>query len=202
MSQQPFDSIEFGDARIPAAGPAIGAGADVAAKNTDGLQVTCACAAAAGWAEIQSHVYTPFGGSAEPGCRADAVATANVAKRLTAAALLMSFTLWIGYMLLKNIRVRCGCFGRQSEPISWSTVLRNICLVVVAVTGAALTALTDEGFPTVSREFLVTATSLGAATALLVALRETIEFFNLSPRPPERSGPSEGEDLNGVFSRL
>jgi hypothetical protein len=112
---------------------------------------------------------------------------------LAAAALLTSFTLWIGYMLLKDIRVRCGCFSRQSKPIGWNTVLRNVCLILVAAAGASLSALTHESLPAVSKEFLMTATSLAAATALLVGLRETIEFFNLSARPPEPSGLSEGE---------
>jgi len=43
--------------------------------------------------------------------------------------LLVTFSLWIGWLLGNNRRIACGCFGPKSQTISRTTLLRNILLI-------------------------------------------------------------------------
>jgi uncharacterized membrane protein YphA (DoxX/SURF4 family) len=65
---------------------------------------------------------------------------------LLALGMLSAFTVGITVNLTRGNRVECHCFGQLStEPLSWSSVVRNLGLMIVA--GAVLAAGTAQGWP-------------------------------------------------------
>ena len=52
---------------------------------------------------------------------------------LAAALLSIVFTVAVASAVARGVNVSCGCFGGDSSPVSWLTVLRDVALV-----GAAL----------------------------------------------------------------
>lgn len=47
--------------------------------------------------------------------------------------MLVMFTLAIGITLLRNIPIGCGCFHSMEEPMSWTTLVRDLAWLAMAV---------------------------------------------------------------------
>ncbi len=63
-----------------------------------------------------------------------------------ALGMLAAFTVGIAVNLTRGNRVECHCFGQLStEPLSWSSVVRNVALMAVA--GVVLAGGTVQGWP-------------------------------------------------------
>jgi hypothetical protein len=85
-------------------------------------------------------------------------------------ALLGVFTLWMGWVRARRLRVRCGCFGGGGE-VGPRTIVRNLVLLAVALVALGLSGGTVSALPGPSLSMLVTATSLAVVLALLVCGR-------------------------------
>ncbi len=56
---------------------------------------------------------------------------------LAAAGLISAFAVAVGLRVHRGEAVPCGCFGETSpQPVGWDTVLRNVLLVLLALTVA------------------------------------------------------------------
>ena len=91
---------------------------------------------------------------------------------LVATLLLFAiFTLWMGWVRAKRLRVRCGCFGPGGAEVGLRTIARNAGLVLLAVVALVLTARTESPLPEPSLALLVAVTSFAMCLALLEGLR-------------------------------
>ena len=54
------------------------------------------------------------------------------AAALCIAAMMAVFTVGAGSALARGLDVSCGCFGSDSAPITWWTVLRDVALLAAA----------------------------------------------------------------------
>jgi uncharacterized membrane protein YphA (DoxX/SURF4 family) len=87
-----------------------------------------------------------------------------------AAALLVGFTGWMVWILIRGLRVRCGCFGSSGSEVGRKTLLRNGLLIAVAAAGMALASSSDTTLPSFSIWTLATASAIGLTGAVVVAL--------------------------------
>ena len=55
------------------------------------------------------------------------------AASLVATLLLLAFTVAVTQVVLRGINIQCGCFGGDSGPVTWLTVLRDVGLLGAAV---------------------------------------------------------------------
>jgi hypothetical protein len=87
------------------------------------------------------------------------------------AALLGAFTVWMGWVRTRHLRVRCGCFGPGGAEIGGRTIGRNLLLALLAIAGMLLAMRTQSPLPGPSLAMAVAATSLAMCLALVDALR-------------------------------
>ena len=81
-------------------------------------------------------------------------------------ALLLVFTAALIWMITKQGRAACNCFGVKKIASTWTDVLRNIFLISVAATGLAIAKSGSSNLSSLSvQEF---AASILVASALLV----------------------------------
>ncbi len=52
---------------------------------------------------------------------------------LAAAAMLGAFTFAAASAVARGVNISCGCFGADSGPVTWLTVLRDVALVAAAL---------------------------------------------------------------------
>ena len=88
-----------------------------------------------------------------------------------AALLLAVFTVWMGWVQARRLRVRCGCFGPGGGYVDPRTIGRNLLLLALALAGLVLAGQTRAPLPGPSLAMAVTVTALGLSLALLLALR-------------------------------
>lgn len=116
-----------------------------------------------------------------------------VAALVATAGLFAAFTLWMGWVRGRRLRVRCGCFGVGGAEVGTRSIGRNLLLLLVAVAGAVLAARTENLLPGPSLPMAVTVTALGACVALLVALRAGWPSLALTIDRLEAQGQADGE---------
>ncbi len=87
------------------------------------------------------------------------------------AALLACFTLWMGWVRAKGLRVHCGCFGTGDREIGVRSLGRNALLLGIALIGLLLAARVEAPPSGPSLAMAVTVTALGLCLALGQALR-------------------------------
>ncbi len=109
------------------------------------------------------------------------------------AALLACFTLWMGWVRVKGLRVRCGCFGTGDREIGVRSLGRNALLLGVALIGLLLSGRVEAPLSGPSLPMAVTVTSVGLCLALAQALREAwphlaLTFDRLEAREADASG--------------
>lgn len=90
---------------------------------------------------------------------------------LASAALLTAFTLWMGWVSGRRLRVRCGCFGGDGGEVGPRTLLRNAVLLVAALLGWALASRAASPLPGPSWEAAGAAVALALSVALVQAVR-------------------------------
>lgn len=99
---------------------------------------------------------------------------------LLAVAVLGAFTYALVRVVRRNRVVTCRCFGSSAAPVGWPQVLRNVVLILVAVTG--LVAGLDGWSPVDVGGAAVTAFGAVACVLLLARLDELIELFRPTTR--------------------
>jgi hypothetical protein len=87
-----------------------------------------------------------------------------------AVALLVGFTAWMVWILVRGLRVRCGCFGSSGSEVGRKTLLRNAALIAIAGGGVALAWSSDTALPGFSIWTLATASAIGLTGAVVVAV--------------------------------
>jgi hypothetical protein len=90
---------------------------------------------------------------------------------VAAGALLIAFTIWMGWVEARRLRVRCGCFGGGGGEVGPRTIARNGGLLALAAAGWAVAARAPSPLPGPSPELLAVAVAAALAVALLQALR-------------------------------
>jgi hypothetical protein len=96
------------------------------------------------------------------------------------ALVLGAFTVWMGWVRARRLRVRCGCFGPGGGHVGPRTIARNLLLLALALGGLMLAGQTRSPLPGPSLAMAVTVTSLGVCLALLLALRTVWPHLILS----------------------
>lgn len=85
------------------------------------------------------------------------------------ACLLAVFTLWMVWVRLRQLRVRCACFG-SGEPVGGRSIARNLLLVAIAAGGAILAGRTSSLLPAPTVWLAATVLSSSVILALLRGL--------------------------------
>jgi hypothetical protein len=88
-----------------------------------------------------------------------------------AAIILGAFTVWMGWVRARRLRIRCGCFGPGGGHVGPRTIGRNLLLLALALVGLVLAGQTRSPLPGPSLAMVVSVTSLSLCLALLLALR-------------------------------
>jgi methylamine utilization protein MauE len=87
-----------------------------------------------------------------------------------ALALLVAFTGWMAWILVRGLNVRCGCFGSSGSEVGWKTLLRNGLLIALAAAGLALALGSETALPSFSVWTLATVSAIELVGAVVVAL--------------------------------
>ena len=87
-----------------------------------------------------------------------------------AVALLLGFTAWMIWILVRGLRVRCGCFGSSGGEVGRKTLLRNAVLIAIAGAGLALAWSSHTALPSFGIWTLATTSAIGLMGAVVVAL--------------------------------
>jgi dienelactone hydrolase/uncharacterized membrane protein YphA (DoxX/SURF4 family) len=90
---------------------------------------------------------------------------------VAAGALLIAFTVWMGWVEARRLRVRCGCFGAGGGEVGPRTIARNLGLLALALTGWGVASRVASPLSGLSVELLATMVAVALCVALLQALR-------------------------------
>ncbi|MGH2830616.1 MAG: MauE/DoxX family redox-associated membrane protein [Actinomycetota bacterium] len=82
-----------------------------------------------------------------------------------------SFIIWAASVLVRGIRLKCGCFGGSSREVSMRTVVRNMALLAAAGAGTILSLVAESPLTTPTLWSAVTATSIATMVSVSVAVR-------------------------------
>lgn len=85
--------------------------------------------------------------------------------------LLGAFTIWMGWVRARGLRVNCGCFGPGGSRIGMRTIGRNLLLLGLAGGALVLAARTSSPLPAPSLAMAVAVTSLAMCLALFDGAR-------------------------------
>jgi hypothetical protein len=108
--------------------------------------------------------------------------TALVVVMALAAALLVAFTAWLVWILLRRAHVRCGCFGSSGNVVRPATVARNGAFLALAGAGLALASVGDTVLPGPSFFEVVTVTTAAMIFAVVLAAAASEKYLFLSVR--------------------
>jgi hypothetical protein len=82
--------------------------------------------------------------------------------------LLGAFTGWLISVYRRQLNVECGCFGASRAKVGKSSIIRNILLMVVSLSGFFLALHASDILPTVSLwTFVISAITVGAIIIVL-----------------------------------
>ena len=109
-----------------------------------------------------------------------------------AAALLAGFTGWMVWILLRGMRVRCGCFGSSDREVGWRAVGRNGLLIALAGAGAALSGVSETALPSFSVWALATTSAIALTGAVLLALVRALPAMVLTMTKLSQSTGQQG----------
>ncbi len=118
----------------------------------------------------------------------DAVAVAFAA----AFAVLAVFTLWMGWVRMRRLSVRCGCFGPNGGEVGLATIGRNVGLMVLAAIGWLLARGAESALPGPSLAMAGSAVAGGLVISMAAALRFAWPHLTLS-EDRLRTGGTAGE---------
>ena len=89
----------------------------------------------------------------------------------TTAGLFVVFTLWMVWVLARRLHLHCGCFGASGADVSWTSVMRNLLLLLLAAGGTGLAGQVKSQIPATSVWMDITVTAFAMIVALLTGLR-------------------------------
>jgi hypothetical protein len=112
---------------------------------------------------------------------------------LASAALLVLFTVWMLWVSGRKLTVRCGCFGGGEGLVGPSTILRNVILLALALTGWLLARTVVSPLGGVSLPAVIAWSSLALAVALVQAGRLALPHMTLTYDQYRNSGIAESE---------
>ena len=101
-------------------------------------------------------------------------------------ALLCLFTAWMLWVYRRGLRLRCSCFGAGGAEIGLHTILRNLLLTIVSLSGFLLALYTHSPLPGPSLWMMITVLSLAACLMLLYAFHQAREAMALTFADRER----------------
>lgn len=110
-----------------------------------------------------------------------------------AAALLAAFTVWLGWVRARGLRVRCGCFGLGGGVIGPAALGRNTVLLGLALVGWGLASRVATPQPGPTWETGTAALAAGLAVALIQAGRLVWPELAVSFDRLQRQQAAEGE---------
>ena len=85
------------------------------------------------------------------------------------SGLLGIFTLWMIFISLQKLRIKCGCFGTASSQIGLHSIVRNILLLSVSLWGLFISSRMHHVFLEPSLWMFMLMLSLGICFVLLQA---------------------------------
>jgi uncharacterized membrane protein HdeD (DUF308 family) len=100
---------------------------------------------------------------------------ASRAAGAAAALLLFFFVAIVARSLIRGQRFACHCFGSHEKPLSRSTLLRAVCLAVIATLLAEIRLDQPAGFRTLILAFVSAAAAVGA-TAIAASIGRMVHF--------------------------
>jgi hypothetical protein len=98
----------------------------------------------------------------------------------TAFGLLAVFTIWMAWVRLRRLPVRCGCFGPNGGEVGTATIGRNLVLLVLAGFGWVGSRSAESTLPGPSPLMAALALALILIVALIAALRFAWPHLTLS----------------------
>lgn len=87
---------------------------------------------------------------------------------IAGALVLAAFTSWLAWVRVRNLEIRCSCFGASSKIVTSATVARNLLMVALAIAGSVAASRVASPLPSTSVYWAMTSTCL-AAVVLLAA---------------------------------
>jgi putative oxidoreductase len=108
--------------------------------------------------------------------------TALVVVMLLASGLLAIFALWTTWIVVKGVRVTCGCFGSRDSTVTPRSAIRNGCLAVAALVGGALARGHTTPIAPVSLELVLIVGSAVVVAMLVLALQRVWPALVLTDR--------------------
>lgn len=114
---------------------------------------------------------------------------------LAATALFGTFAIILALSLAKGMRVPCGCFGGEGEPISFAALVRVLMLTAAAGTIAAL--LASDVRPTTDTSHLLPLLFIGGGITLIVRFLGSVPivFSWYLRQPPLAPAPTSRVSL-------
>jgi hypothetical protein len=100
---------------------------------------------------------------------------------MLAALLLTVFAVGIFRALRQGVRAPCKCFGTSTTPLGWPQIVRNVLLVVVALTGAV--TLNGDGGMAIAG--IVLSLVAGLLLVLPVVFYDDLAFLLQQPASPQ-----------------
>jgi methylamine utilization protein MauE len=99
---------------------------------------------------------------------------------LSTAGLFIAFTAWMSQVVLRGLRLQCGCFGGNSPEIGPHTILRNAMLTAIAIVGTLLAWNVSSPLPAPSFWLLTIVLSGALGLTFVQSLRLGIPAMVLS----------------------
>jgi hypothetical protein len=90
----------------------------------------------------------------------------------TTAGLIAAFTAWMFWVYAQGLRLRCGCFGAGSSDVGPRTIVRNLSLLGLSLTGLILIGSNVSLLLPPSVWMAITIPSIGLCLVLLAAARQ------------------------------
>lgn len=107
-------------------------------------------------------------------------------------AVLAIFTLWMAWVRMRRLHVRCGCFGPNGGEVGLVTIGRNLGLMVLAAVGWVLARGAESALPGPSLEMLGIAVAIGLVISMAAAVRFAWPHLTLTEERL-RTGGTAGE---------
>jgi hypothetical protein len=105
---------------------------------------------------------------------------ALLAGLIAAGALLAGFTLWVAWVLVRGLRIRCACFGSGSAEVRWWSLARNLMLLGIAAVATIAAAQSTSALPALTLAWGIAVTAIGMCAVLFVSLYRALPALVLT----------------------
>ncbi|WP_149404722.1 MauE/DoxX family redox-associated membrane protein [Dictyobacter arantiisoli] len=96
--------------------------------------------------------------------------------------LLIIFTFWMVFVSMRNMHIKCGCFGTASDTVGLRSIVRNAILLGCGLLGLALSLKVSSALPEPSLEMAIIVVSLELCLALFQSFHSARSFLLLSKK--------------------